>query len=413
EGIIETRVLRSGSSALLKRQQEQYVHDNLPEDLVIESPERVLSLRSVEASLKEHLDRGKALPESLVYLGGLQRVDKVVIDPDHSDLLIVGPAEPFAPDSHGRILGIKSGRPPLFLDDLIVVLRSVMSGRNLITCSIDPTEENLANLQRYLQTNTSPATTSVARQRYQTMAKILGRQVVTLTGVPENSHFAVALVEADLRMKRIALGKEMTPVRGIRSQLSLLTAQGNSLQRWWFVPSYEPLETNSAGTVFVIRGQRAQLVAQEELSDSSGIRRESPQTRSSTEQFARLFSERFAELADASPPFAELQNLYDLSLVASLAAEARDNRLRNWPMDTFLNEERLSLATYPVPKYVRSEATSRKVGRVLLGLIGGVEMSLRPVISERNQNLNSTPEQYQRSEVSSDWFWESDSRRRP
>ncbi|MCA8997053.1 MAG: hypothetical protein KDA80_08705, partial [Planctomycetaceae bacterium] len=49
EGIIETRVLRSGSSALLKRQQEQYVHDNLPEDLVIESPERVLSLRSVEA----------------------------------------------------------------------------------------------------------------------------------------------------------------------------------------------------------------------------------------------------------------------------------------------------------------------------------------------------------------------------
>ena len=50
----------------------------------------------------------------------------------------------------------------------------------------------------------------------------LGPQQITFSGVPATSHFARVLVAADYRMKRLAMGFEPSPVRGLPSFLQMM-----------------------------------------------------------------------------------------------------------------------------------------------------------------------------------------------
>jgi hypothetical protein len=223
------------------------------------------------------------------------------------------------------------------------------------------------------------------------MASVLGNQNVSIRGVPEDSHFALALVEADFRMKRIALGLEPAGVPGIRSHLSLLRPQGNSLQRWWFVPMYDPIETDPQRTVFQLRGQRAQLLAQEEISDAGGNRSDSFSTRQSTEKFAQLFTEHFSQLAAKSPVFAELQNLYDLAVLGTILRVEGARLLGSDPFPILLKAERLQ-GKYVVPRYVASESTFRSAGSSLIGLVGGVNMNIAPLVQAPRINPSLSAE---------------------
>lgn len=389
EGVLRADYSRREADSLAHRRREAFAREQLPADLVPFSELRQVSLRGLERVLAER--PVKLLPADVRYLYGLQRIDYIFVDPDRGDVILAGPAEGYAPDASGRMVGLTTGRPPLQLDDLLVALRwgAQTGGRGEIGCSIDPEPQRLANLQAWLRQNSTPAPRSVAQARYPQMAEILGRQAISIFGVPEDSHFAQVLVEADFRMKLIALGKEQPGVRGIRSQLSLLTPQGNSLQRWWFVPLYEPIETDAAGLSFHLRGQRAQLLAQDEWSDGRGRRSDASFTRASTEKFAQLFTEHFPELADASPVFAELQNVFDLAVLAALIEREDLRRRLQWPMEVLLDPQRVPWTSYPVPRQVDSLATSVYRSRLLLGLVGGVTLMPATVVSRPSERAHA------------------------
>jgi hypothetical protein len=405
EGVVRTVAPERLSPTRLKKMQEEFAQGQLPADMVISSDQRVLSLRALERDVKRALDAEELVPGAALLMGGIQRLDYVIFDPENNDVLIAGPAEGFAPNPHGRLVGLTTGRPPLQLDDLVTALRSRNQGERSIGVSIDPTEENLARLQQFIRTNAGPTTSAGGARLYRTMGEILGQQEVNLWGVPEDSHYALILVEADYRMKRIALGKEPAGVRGIRSHLSLLAPQGNSLQRWWFMPLYEPLETSDDGRTFRITGQRAQLMAQEEISDSLGQRTDAALTRHSTEKFAELFTEHFEQLAEKSPEFAELQNLYDLALLAALIDREGRRLGIDWDLDTFLNDDRLPIGKYSVPKYVPSESVHRKAGRgALVGLIGGVTVEVDNVAGQTRVSRELNEVRIQSPGKGSNWW---------
>ncbi len=408
EGVLGTTREKRISKTALRKLQEEFSKEQLNASVIEESEARTLSLKQLDAAVKQALEAGEEIPASLRYLAGLQRIDFIVVDQANNDMLIVGPAEGFAPGPNGQLVGLSSGRPPLQLDDLVVALRATLGGQPEMGVSIDPTDENMGNLQNYIRRNSNATTTSVAQRRYQMMGKILANQVISIWGVPEDSHFALALAEADLRMKKIALGTEPSGVRGVRSHLSLLIPQGNSLQRWWFVPSYESIGTNDSRSVFEIKGQRAQLMAQEEIADASGQRRDADFTRRTTEKFAQLFSEKFDELANANTAFAKLQGLYDLSLVAALVKSERPFGNDTTGIATLLNDERLPLESYPVPKFVKSAATYRKSSRgMLLGLIGGVTIRMNQVINNTEVQPRLYSERFQPNTVTKNWWWNS------
>src|SRR5262249_21426206 len=152
----------------------------------------------------------------------------------------------------GRMIGVDSGRPTLRLDDLLVALRTIPKS-NQVGCSIDPVPARLAALQRFIQQG-GPAPIEVVEARFKEMDDILGLQTVRIDGVPPDSHFAALLVEADYRMKRIAIGLEIPRVKGLKSHLSMTGSNGNTMQRWWFVPSYDSISKSSDGQAFQFAG---------------------------------------------------------------------------------------------------------------------------------------------------------------
>jgi hypothetical protein len=379
KGLVAPGFVADQSSKLDRKRREALAAKNLPADVNAKSDCRMVSLVWLEKQVQAALDKGEPLPDDVRCLAGLQRIDYLFVDPDHNDLLIAGPAEGFAPDASGRQRGVTTGRPTLLLDDLIVALRTVPGARE-VGCSIDPTSANLAALQQYVKQNSSPATPQVIEGRYVQMAKALGLCDVRVDGVPADSHFGRVLVEADYRMKRIALGVENPGVKGLRSHLSMIGG-GNSIQRWWFVPLYDGLYVSEDRLAYELVGQRAQLLSQDEFINATGDRFAAATTRLSTQAFAKQFTERYADLADESPVYAELQNLIDWCVIVALIDREQLADRVGWKRSLFLNAEKLPHESGPAPKQVPAIANARRVNSgTIIGLVaGGVTIRARSV----------------------------------
>lgn len=359
-----------------------FAEAQLPANVNQPTPRRFLSLRRWEQALATALADNAEVPHDVFYTAGLQRIDALFIDPDEGDIILCGPAAGFAPDRNGRMVGIDSGRPVLRLDDWLIAVRTLRN-RGPVGCSIDPVPERLADLQQFIKQNTGAATLGVAEQRFKKMKDVLGLQNVTVLGVAPDSHFAAALVEADHRMKRISMKLEKTAVKGLKSHLDLLKADGNSMQRWWFVVGFDELLRSRDGLSFSWSGDRVQLLAQEELASAEGQRSNAATTRHTTQQFAKQFNQKFAELAATSPVFGELQNLVDWTLVAAIVQREGWPQRLHWPMSTFLDEKAAPHAATNVPRKIPSSMNYRKGGSGLVGLVGGgVRISARDMLGQ-------------------------------
>lgn len=384
----------------------------LPEDLSRSSSLRKVSLVRLERAIAELLESDKPIPESMQYLAGLQRIDFVFVFPETKDLVVAGPAEAFAPDATGRVVSVGSGRPVLRLDDLLVALRTA-ERTSQFGCSIDPVDERVAELQRFVKANSSPASANVAQQRFQQMQKILGDQEVKVFGVPNDTHFARALVEADYHMKLIAIGLEDSKVPGLKSHLTLVQPGSNTLKRWWFMPLYDSFKTSGDGLAFEFSGQRCQLMSQEEQADAFGKRSDAPFTRLSTQAFAKGFTEKFPELAKRMPIFAELQNLFDISVLVTLMKREQLPQKANWQPTLLLDESKVPVLRGPVPKHTKTLLNMKMAGGgVAIGLLsGGVIIDSQHVLSQPRTNDEDVVARRTKETPPSDldaksWWWD-------
>ncbi len=371
EGVVQTVIKKGRSETLDKRRMAAVAQEQLAGELNASSTLRKVSLRGLEAAYEPYAGKSETIPPEIFYVAGLQRIDYVFVYPESNDVVIAGPAEGFAPNSIGRVVGVGTGRPPLRLDDLVFAMRAGRGGERVF-CSIDALPENMAALRQYLAENSYGASASVASARYNKMAQVLGMQNVRVGGVPADSHFARTFVEADYRMKLISMALEPAPIRGFRTHLSMLKPEGNSIQRWWLAPLYDDFVTTEDGNAYELAGQRVQMMAQEEIADQGGNRHQAGSTRLSTREYAKQFTDKFPEIADNSPVFAELQNLFDLLIVAALLQKETLPKKVGWEMNVFLDESRTAFPRGHVPRQVASVANARRANRgMIIGLVGG------------------------------------------
>jgi hypothetical protein len=92
-------------------------------DLRAISALRKVSLRRLEERVQELHSEDKPLPADIRYLAGLQRVSHVLFYPEIGDVVVAGPAEGWKQLPTGEVVGERSNRPALQLDDLLVALR--------------------------------------------------------------------------------------------------------------------------------------------------------------------------------------------------------------------------------------------------------------------------------------------------
>lgn len=344
---------------------------------------RKISLNRLEAALAARLAAGEKPTEEMTHLVGLTRVQYVFFYPESNDIVLAGPAEPWADDLTGRSRGIETGRPVVLLEDLVVALRAFQpQGRNstVISCSIDPTREGLANMQEFLRrvgrVNPNLSEQGIVRG----LKESLGLQVVSITGIPATTHFAQVLVEADYRMKLIGIGLER-PRTKIPSYVELANPRAisqNALQRWYFVPNYDCVRMTEDQNAIEIVGNGVKLVGENEFVTGEGHRVDSKTENPAAQKFVENFTTKYPDLAAELPIYAQLRNLIDISVVAAFIQQQDLYAKAGWSFDVLGDESKFSVETATAPKRVESAVTSYRKGNTLVTPIGGgVQMEPR------------------------------------
>ncbi len=327
------------------------------------------------------------LPPEAYVLGGLTRIDQVVVDADSRDVLLIGPGQSPASGDGPVFEGEATGRPLMRTGDFLTMIAAARGPRFTVRCSIDPEPERLKAYQDRIRATASSVNFGNAAAWYEGLAKILGRQVVTVGGVPETSRVSNVLAAADYSMKRIALGLEPSGVKEIRGQLAYAGGEtGSAMKRWWFAPLYDDLRVDAERTVFELSGPRVRLLAQQELILDNGQRVNADRSQPSTEAFARQFTAHFEELTAARPIFADLKNQFDLAVVAALLRRETlfERQGIAWEVSPEV-QARLSPACR-TPRFVESGANIRRVNRgTIVGVVGGVEISPAEVLGREQR----------------------------
>ncbi len=377
----------------------------IPSDLQEPSELRMISLKSLNVTLAELADQGKPLPDEVRYLGGLTRAEYIFLVPEQNDIVIAGPAEAWTINAVGEVVGQDSGRPVVLLDDLLVAMRSTEAARTVgITCSIDPTAEGRQALQAYLskQKRFHPSVVRGAEQA-------LGNQVITVTGVPLDSHFAGVLVASDYRMKRIAMMLEPAAIPGLPSFLEMLKNGNlkNNMPRWWMACDYDALARAEDGLAWQIRGRGVKVMTEDEFIGQDGSVSGTGRVNPTAQKWANLMTEKFDELSQVDVVFGQLRNIMDLSVLAALIAKEDLLNVAGCQLPMLLDGG-TPTATYPVAKQVASQSSFVKRRReYIITASGGVQIDSWRAANETEVADLTTPYAAATTGVSTDrgWRW--------
>lgn len=329
------------------------------QDLLARNDLRKISLRDLDRRLRSILDARETIPDDIQNLAGMVKIEYVVLDSDTRDIFLVGPAEEHKIGKEGGH-GVRSGRPTIQLDDLVSAFRCVLDGPGEIYCSIEPQTDGLAAVSKFMKT-LQASDRKAAEADAKKAAELLGLQQVVTRGVPNGSRFARVMIEADYRMKRMAIGLE--PVAGLTSHLDTLvdlSQQGQThfpLARWWFSPKYEPCLRNAAGTVFQLRGPGVELLNEAVFVDRTGNRQGTGKSSDDWDRFSKGFTTKFAQMEAKYPIYADLHNLFDLMMAAAIVQRQRAGE---WLADTiFLDANVYAIPTNTQATYAEPIASGR------------------------------------------------------
>jgi len=296
------------------------------------------SLGEAENLLKQ---KSTAAPE-LLELGSMTRIIGVVYDQENRDWLLVGLVNP--------------GNPKIHLDDLVVALRSVMVHKQWPRVSIDKTPDT----------------------------KTTGRQAVVFAGGVAGTRFGLDLLEADVILKKLALGELTLPDKVFRSYFDLhsdnfhQTGQDQQVHsRFWFKEGNCYLADREGVAVV----EELQLAVKTEVLRAVGPTGKTGdllKTRDELgERFSAALTQRFSLACQHYPQIRRLNTLFSLVGVAA-AMQKVQGRMAGilGPGEFWLNQYQIQPAQTPqdFPLLVR-RATLEGPGKVrVLTIDGGIEL---------------------------------------
>ena len=392
------------------RQQWLAAYDPVSKELAAKSPLRKISLRRLQQAMLAQLESGKPLTGEMHYLAGLQRVRYVLAYPEQNDIVLAGPAEEWVADDRGNIVGIATRRPALMLDDLIVALRYAEAfSQGGIACSIDPTAEGLAKIQE--ATRALPSQPS--KKLLADLAETLGEQTISIRGVPDSSHFARVLVAADYRMKRLAMGLDPSPLKGLPSYLQLYKggdAAGvqNLLPRWWLASHYEPLLVDPSGLAWELRGPGVKAESEVDFLAADGSRQRTGKTSDAAAKWAAAMTSKYDALCAVEPIFGELRNVMDLAVVAALITSEQLAKKTHCDLGMTRQDDGLAVASFEPPTHVPTRMSLTQVKkRYVLFASGGVGLDAWGALKDQEQSAELTEVRTAATaRDESSWWWD-------
>lgn len=333
-----------------------------------------ISLPRLLEEVQRRVTAGEPITDELRYFGGIVRLQHVFAFPEEKDLVIGGPAESFYQVPDARPVGEQTGSPLLCLDDFATCLRAIGNGRGIFGCTIELPSDAQQRIAKVAPQIGVISNASQLRRAQTLYAQAVGPQTVRLFGISSDNYVARACVEADFIMKRLALGLQPSPVRGVSKQKLALNVRHPTPSRFWFTAYYEPLLVSQDGNSYEIRGQALKVKASgsptdDDVNAPAGARR-----------FAEQLTDHFEEMSRYFPQFVEMRNAMDLSVLAALILQDGLARRCNVNLEWLRSD-------YPVPKVELPQqvetvvVASGTAGKVQL-VLGGVAIAPITVIED-------------------------------
>ncbi len=375
---------------------------------------RMISLRGLQeaiaAGLKVNPDPQK-LPDELRYLGGLERVQYVFLDAEHHDIILAGPADGWVVDNLGDVVGRTNGQPVMQLDDLLVALRFADGARRGgINCSINPRPEGVKQYNELLKRQ---STIGDLKQTLTNMEEAVGPQKIALNGVPDTSRFAWVMVAADFRMKRLGMGFEPAPIKGLPSYLEMMPPGAkvqNSMPRWWLATNYQPLAKSEDGTAWAIRGQGVKCMTEEDYINSTGSAKGAGKSSAWAQKWADLMTAKYDELSQHDTVFRQLRNCMDLAIIGALIEKEHLDDRADCRLELLKDAKRLPLYVHQIPREVASKASFIKKGHnYVISVSGGVQLQPWSLIQDVKTDAAPSAARgkaLQASATARAWWWD-------
>ena len=353
---------------------------------------RLVSLTRLEKEVAKRLAEGRDIPETMQHMAGLSHIQYVFVYPEQHEVVIGGPAEGWRYNEKGIAVGRESGRATLFLDDFVTVLRTFAPhGPGYFNCQIVPREEGLRRIKQFVEESNAkgPIDSTAVKNWTNQLQQQLGLQDVEINGIPDDSRVAAVIFEADYRLKMIGIGK-LPGGSGIPSVFDLLPktdevkSQRMDALRWWLSMKYDAVMHSPDRNVFEIKGSAVLCQSENEKISKSGQRIHTGKSEAANRLFAANFTSHYAELASQDPVFADLQNIFDLSLVAALLADNRVPDRLGWDLGAFAPGGGYQTAHYQSPKSIMSVVNHRVYNGkdIVVQVAGGVDGQIRKVLSD-------------------------------
>ena len=420
QGVLSQRIFQ-GNAQLLNRQRFAAAQASLNKDLQKPSKLRKISLTRLEKEVAKLVAQKKQIPADMKYLAGMTRISNVFYYPESKDIVIAGPAEGYFITADNRVVGMKTGRSTMQLQDLIVALRCFTpDGKKtkVISCSIDPTQEGLV---KFRDTYTKIASSGRFRpgmenQVIQMYQESLGMQKITINGVSTKTHFARVLVEADYEMKLIGIGLKRPEVK-ITSFIEKATPTSvakSSLQRWFFQPDYDCVHVNDDETAMQLVGDGVKLVGEDESVTKNGKRKRTGSMNRASTAYCNSFTRMYGKLAERAPLWGELRNLIDMSVAAAFIQEMDFYGQADWDLGVLGDESKVAVETLESPAQVAPVANAVWKGNYFMSPIaGGVNIQPRAALtSDRVQGDKDGEISKLKNEIKLDglaagqWWWD-------
>ena len=229
----------------------------------------------------------------------------------------------------------------------------------------------------------------------QRLREQLGRQDIEVYGLDPRTRAARVMVEADYRMKLVAMGLE-PGVPGVQSYLASIVVragQGPAAHGRAAVVVHGQLRRRDRRPAGLRRSRPRREGATAKTNSSP------PRANGSTpgpsdalnRQFAQSFTRTSPRVCHKYPIYGELRNLFDLALVGAISP-GRSGGTVGWQMTCFGDPRAFAVALEEAPKEVESVVNCRVVNDkyILAGVSGGVSAGRPRWLRVRRWRLTAT-----------------------
>ncbi len=384
-------------------------------DVNASSDLRMVSLPRLERELMLRVAFGEKPTDAMRHLAGIYEVQYLFIFPETNDIVIAGPAASWSANAEGQLV-TDTGRPVLLLEDLVTLLRNAREQRGRFGCSIDPKQKSLAATKAFLEKPTGTLKPHQTKRWVKQIRETLGLQDISVYGVDARSHVGRVLVEADYHMKLVGMGLE--PGAGdLKSYLASIPAnaipKSMDVMRWWFTLHPGSLMQNTEGTAFEFARQCVLLQTENERLSETGKRTHTGKASELNQKYAHSFTREYPHLAREYPIYAELENLFRMSLVAGVLQSPDVQSQVDWKAGWLVDAVKSAVGQQPreVPSIVNHRVINRR--HVVVGVSGGVTVNVANVVRDMKLLVDDGKVASAKSSakrdvpnVDSSWWWD-------